>query len=117
MSFQEARNRLLASVSQPINGHPLAFRQQVVSTVLDAELRIGVTPPAELGQRFEGVLSMLDDSSSEKIQWWLKYVEFVQKIGDMGSSLPSAADIHRRALRAVADQGEYLAGHAALQRA
>lgn len=88
------------------------LRATVLTTVLRLELRV-YTPAQEsarrLVARFEEVLTVLDDSDEEKVEWWLLYVEFAHRATawDCGRGLPNAMDLHWRAMRSVADQSLY----------
>jgi len=103
-------------------------RTEVLVAVLDAELRVcgdlsataaAVGPLSQekgrqhaarrLCTRFEELLVALDDNDVRKVDWWVRYVAFVQRAAEWGCSscTPSSSDLHWRAMRSVADQAVY----------
>lgn len=90
------------------------LRREAMATVLSSELRLGPIAEgaqvARLRTHFEDLLAALPDDEPEKIDWWVRYVEFAEEAGrcNLGKDVaPAAADIHWRALRSVPDQATY----------
>eukprot|EP00931_Biecheleriopsis_adriatica_P058534 TRINITY_DN3487_c0_g1_i1.p1 TRINITY_DN3487_c0_g1~~TRINITY_DN3487_c0_g1_i1.p1 ORF type:complete len:654 (+),score=171.71 TRINITY_DN3487_c0_g1_i1:65-1963(+) len=89
------------------------LRGAVLAAVLDCELRAtSGTSPADVKRLcvcFEEVLSALREDSADSMDWWLRYIEFVQRmnVSESISGVPSASDLHWRAMRAVPDQTLY----------
>lgn len=100
-------------------------RVEVLAAVLDAELRCcgsvlsmtdgtgTVQLARRLGSYFEDILASVKDEDAEKEEWWIRYLEFVQRYSRWGfaaggSGLPNTTDLHWRALRSVANQARYL---------
>lgn len=104
-------------------------RAEMLACVLDAELRTcssvlfqagaqsaAVAEAHRLVGRFEELLSSLDDADPGKEDWWVRFLEFVQRFGRWGvssglkgvsGSLPDTTDLHWRAMRSVANQASY----------
>ncbi|CAK0818901.1 unnamed protein product [Prorocentrum cordatum] len=109
-AFDEACGRVQAIAERLWEAPPL--RAELLAGLLGAELR--ARSPAEAPVRrlvtlFEDVLALLQDGDPEKVEWWLRYVEFSQRLGLHGRAgeAPATTDLHRRAMRSVGDQPLY----------
>lgn len=86
-----------------------AVRADILAAALSAELR-ACTPAAgtakQVSSRFEALLECINDSDPRKIDWWVRYAEFVQRAAryGCGDEVPSGTDLNRRAMRSVSDQ-------------
>jgi len=95
--------------------HEPRLRHLLAASVLEAECRAASTAvdnhkrQLKLAARFEELLSMLDDGDELKVEWWLRYGEFLRHAATQGctSGLPSPTDVHWRAMRSVQDQELY----------
>lgn len=90
-----------------------AVRSSVLTAVLDVEMIACFNSQLQLQEccdHFEEVLSSLSDGSKEKIDWWVRYMDFAHTATKNGPcrGVPSPNDIHWRAMRSVADQTRYL---------
>lgn len=91
------------------------LRHLLAASVLEAECRatsaavVNHKRQLKLAARFEELLSTLDDGDEMKVEWWLRYGEFLQHAAARGctSGLPSPTDVHWRAMRSVKDQEFY----------
>lgn len=91
-------------------------RAEALCSLLDMELRVlplSDLRPQRICNRFEEVLSSIDDSNDEKVEWWVRYIEFVLRLSDMAAGaeekrgVPTMMDLHWRAMRSVANQKLY----------
>jgi len=91
------------------------LRHLLAASVLETECRATSTTVVnhkrqlKLAARFEELLSMLDDGDELKLEWWLRYSEFLRHAAARGctSGLPSPTDVHWRAMRSIKDQERY----------
>lgn len=105
--FQDACDRALA-IGATLWEAP-RLRGELLAIVLDAQLKV-LPPTASSVQRmqlrFEDLLSLLDDADPEKADWWVTYIQFVQRAAHHGCAggLPNSSTLHWRAMRSVVDQ-------------
>lgn len=87
-------------------------RTELLAGIIHSQVRVLPTLPAYLSQlkdRFEELLGMLNDADPAKIDWWIDYIQFVQRAihHGSGSNLPHPTSLHQRAMRSVANQALY----------
>lgn len=95
------------------------LRHLLAASVLEAECRaasaavVNHKRQLKLAACFEELLSMLGDGDELKVEWWLRYGEFLRHAAAQGctSGLPSPTDVYSRAMRSVQNQ-ELYAEHA-----
>jgi len=82
---------------------------RAAAIVLDAQLK--VLPPnansvLSLQTKFEDLLTLLNDADPAKVDWWVAYIQFVQRAAAYGCAggLPSSTTLHWRAMRSVTNQ-------------
>jgi len=100
------------------------LRIDLLAALLSAELRCsaaatnsGANPallsaaaaPMEICRRFEDLLSALGASDARTVDWWVRYVEYATIAGNKNvrDGVPSATDLHLRAMRSIDDQALY----------
>eukprot|EP00928_Gymnodinium_smaydae_P027862 TRINITY_DN21407_c0_g3_i1.p1 TRINITY_DN21407_c0_g3~~TRINITY_DN21407_c0_g3_i1.p1 ORF type:complete len:630 (-),score=141.39 TRINITY_DN21407_c0_g3_i1:153-2042(-) len=90
------------------------LRINALLALLEAELRLPslrVNRVKKQHAHFEELLSHLNDADGRKIDVWLMYVEFANRVSQsdsaVGSGLPSTTDLHWRAMRSVGNQALY----------
>merc|ERR1712216_467142 len=108
--FQAASDIALA-IGAKLWEAPL-LRVELHAVLLDAQLKVLPATTASvqrLQSRFEELLGLLHSADPAKVDWWVKYIEFVQRAASHGcaGSLPSSATLHWRAMKDVDDQALY----------
>jgi hypothetical protein len=108
--FQAACSQLQALATRLWEAPSL--RMEVLAAVLDAELRVYTpveAPAKRMRKSFEELLDALQDNDPDKVEWWLRYVEFSQRLGRCGRNreVPDPTELHWRAMRSVSEQSLY----------
>lgn len=87
------------------------LRVQLLSALLQLELRTEMVQVKDICKHFEDLLSTVGPSSRDATDVWLRYLDFVQGVtcglSGQASQVPRPNDLHLRALRSVQDQEFY----------